>query len=503
MPTVALAISPITNWEKTGAGAVQTSVIYQGDNLKILADVASKSVDLVYIDPPFNSGRTYETFWGEDEEKRLFEDRFGDIDKYTAWMRPRLKHLARVLKPTGCMYVHCDPHANYRLRMILQDELLMQFRSEIVWKRSSAHSDGKQGRRQHGRVHDTILFFTKSDDFTWNRLYTPYDETYTNAFYKHVEKETGRRYKLGDITGPGGASKGNPSYEVMGVTRYWRYSRAKMEKLIAEGRIIQTKPGNVPLFKQYLDEMPGVPLQDLWTDIRPLSGQSKEREGYPTQKPLALLERIIGSSSNEGDVVLDAFCGCGTSLVAAANLGRQWVGIDQSPTACNVVAERIERRFRIRKGTHFQIVTRETDLELLRDMRPWDFQNWAIIAMGGRPNRKKGPDMGIDGRLVLFDPEAPVKVQKALSFGALTGKQVDLFDRSTQVPVQVKQREKVGRPDVDSFQTALRREKCKMGVIVAFSFAKDAHSEAARALREDGVVIHLFTAEQLLAMQAA
>ena len=166
-------------------------------------------------------------------------------------------------------------------------------------------------------------------------------EIYVDKFYKHVEPETGRRYTLGDIAGPGGSAKGNPKYEVMGVTRYWRYSQEKMQELIDDGRIVQVKPGAVPRYKRYLDEMPGVSLQDIWNDINNLSTQSKERVGYPTQKPLALLDRIIRASSNEGDMVLDPFCGCATACVAADRLDRQWVGIDLSPLAAKLVHRRI------------------------------------------------------------------------------------------------------------------------------------------------------------------
>jgi hypothetical protein len=199
---------------------------------------------------------------------------------------------------------------------------------EIVWKRSSAHSDTKQGRRQHGRVHDLIFFYTKGETWTWNPLYTPYDQSYINAFYKHVEPETGRCYRLGDVTGPGGAAKGNPKYEVMGVTRYWRYSKEKMEDLIRQGRIVQTSPGAVPAYKRYLDEMPGVPLQDVWTDISPIGAQAQERLGYPTQKPLSFFERIIQTSSDENMVLLDHF-------VAAARRStrrRSWAGAGSAST---------------------------------------------------------------------------------------------------------------------------------------------------------------------------
>lgn len=482
---------------------MQTSVIYQGDNLKILPDIPSESVDLVYIDPPFNSGHSYEILWDEHDERRRFDDTFGSIERYQSWIEPRLTELVRVLKPNGSLYVHCDPHANYRIRSALQDRLKLHFRSEIVWKRSSAHSDGKQGRRQHGRIHDTIFFFTKGDKWTWNPLFMEYSDNYAAKTYRHTEAGTKRRYGLFDITAPGGANpaKGNPQYELLGVTRYWRFSREKALRMVEEGRIVQSKPGVVPRQKRYLDEMPGVPLQDLWDDIKPVGAQAKERIGYPTQKPIALLQRIIESSSSEGHVVLDAFCGCGTTVVAAAAMKRKWIGIDMSPTACNVVADRLFRDLKMKQDMHFIMRTRKTDLVTLKEMDPWDFQNWAIIALGGIPNRKKGADLGIDGHLYINNPEAPRKVQRTLSFGALTGKQMDIFDKP--IPVQVKQKGKAGRPDVDNFQTALRRAKRTMGVLIAFDFTRDARKEVERAQREDGVIIHLFTAEQLLDMQAA
>ena len=186
-----------------------------------------------------------------------------------------------------------------------------------------------------------MLFYTKTDEWTWNPVYTAYDPEYIANFYKHIEPQTNRRFRLGDLTGPGGAAKGNPHYELMRVTRYWRYSEERMKQLVKEGRVVQTKPGTVPQYKRYLDEMPGVPLQDLWTDIKPVQSKSKERRGYPTQKPLALLERIIRASNNEGDIVLDPFCGCATALVAAEKLGRKWLGIDISPKARELVKLRM------------------------------------------------------------------------------------------------------------------------------------------------------------------
>lgn len=260
---------------------------------------------------------------------------------YIAFMAARLLECRRVLKPTGSIYVHCDDHANSYLRMLMDAVFgASNFRSEITWKRSSAHSDTRQGRRQHGRIIDRLLFYTRSNEWIWNPVYTDYDPEYVANFYRHVEPETGRRYRLGDLTGPGGAAKGNPSYEVMGVTRHWRYSQKRMQELIDEGRVVQTRPGGVPSYKRYLDEMPGVPLQDLWTDITPVQAQSRERTGYATQKPLELYERIIKASSNPDDVVLDIFAGCATTAVAAERLGRQWVACDMAYRAWTMLKRR-------------------------------------------------------------------------------------------------------------------------------------------------------------------
>jgi adenine specific DNA methylase Mod len=338
--------------------------LYYGDNLEVLrSEIADESIDLIYLDPPFNSQATYNVLFrspaGErsraqieafedawhwtDEAEKAFDEvmtsgnadaaemlramrsflKENDMMAYLTMMAVRLLELHRVLKQTGSFYLHCDPTAGHYLKTLLDAVFGPdKFRTEIVWKRSSAHSDTKQGRRQHGRVHDLIFFYTKGEAWTWNPIYTPYDQDYRDAFYKHIEPETGRLYRLGDLTGPGGAAKGNPRYEVMGVARYWRYSQEKMEELIRQGRIVQTMPGAVPAYKRYLDEMPGVPLQDIWTDIGPIGAQAQERLGYPTQKPLALLERIIQAGSNEGDIVLDPFCGCGTTIHAAQKLNR-------------------------------------------------------------------------------------------------------------------------------------------------------------------------------------
>ena len=309
-------------------------------------------------DPPFNSNRHYEAPIGSKAaEHGELADRnpaaYSVIEAarqahgkgmqaYLVMMAVRLLEMLRILKPTGSIYLHCDPTASHYLKLLLDGIIgVLNFRSSIAWKRSSAHSDGKQGRKQHGRIQDNILYYTMGRKWTWNPQFVPYSDEYISRTYRHIEEGSSRRYTLGDITGPGGAAKGSPEYEIMSVTRFWRYSEAEMQRLIDAGRIVQARPGVVPRYKRYLDEMAGVPIQDIWIDIVPIQGQAKERTGYPTQKPLALLERIIKTSSNPGDLVLDPFCGCATALVAADRLQREWAGIDLSPLAIKLVDERI------------------------------------------------------------------------------------------------------------------------------------------------------------------
>ncbi len=417
-----------------------TNQLYFGDCLDVLRHhIQSASIDLVYLDPPFNSKANYNLLYKEPTGKksaaqvRTFQDTWHwgpdaaaafdnilesrtpaagivralhsflgptDLMAYLTMMAVRLIELHRVLKPTGSLYLHCDPTASHYLKIIL-DAIFGPtcFRTEISWKRQSAHNDAKQGRVQYGNIRDVILFYSKSERWTWNWLYTPYDQRYVDNFYKHVERDTGRRYTLSDITGPGGAAKGNPEYEIMGVKRFWRYSRTRMDELISAGRIVQAKPGAVPREKRYLDEMPGVSLQNDWNDILPAGG--KESLGYATQKPLALLKRIIEASSNKGDVVLDPFCGCGTTVHAALGLERRWIGIDITHVAIQVILDRLKKFF---PGEHPAVRGRPEDLEGARELARRDkyqFQWWAASLIGGqaRGGEKKGADRGVDGEM--------------------------------------------------------------------------------------------------------
>jgi len=313
--------------------------LHHGDCLEILQGIPVGAIDLIYIDPPFFSQRVYKT----REGVTAFSDKWGSREAYLEYLRLRVIELRRVLKDTGSFYLHCDPTMSHYLKIVLDTIFDVEnFCNEIIWKRAyTVKGNFGQGRKLFDINTDTIFFYRKTKNNTFNHIYTSYKDEYVRKFYKYIEPDTGRRYSLISMTGPGGASKGNPRYEVMGVTRYWRYSEKKMAELIKDNLVVQTKYGNVPRRKQYLDEGKGVSLQTLWDDIRALSSHSAERIGYPTQKPLALMERIIKASSNKGDTVLDAFCGCGSFLQAAQNFDRNWIGIDSSEIAIQYCKERL------------------------------------------------------------------------------------------------------------------------------------------------------------------
>lgn len=425
--------------------------LYYGDNLDVLRRyIPAESVDLVYLDPPFNSRQDYNVLFAEKDSSksssqiRAFKDTWewnieaeraykemveksdrvadalrafrtflgrSDMLAYLAMMAPRLVELRRVMKETASIYLHCDPTASHYLK-ILMDAVFgpQSFLTEIIWKRSSAHNDGKQGRRQHGRIHDVILFYSKGADWNWNQVFTEYDEDYTSSFYKYVEEGTGRRYTLGDLTGPGGAAKGNPSFEILGVTRFWRFSRERIQKLMQEGRIVQLKPGSVPRYKRYLDEMAGVPIQDVWTDIGPIGAQARERLGYPTQKPEALLERILLSSSEKGDVVLDPFCGCGTTVQVAQKLKRNWIGIDITHLAISLIKQRLADSFGPEVKKSYAVIGEPKDYAgaaMLAAEDKYQFQWWALGLVNARPaEQKRGADRGIDGHIYFYDDKS-------------------------------------------------------------------------------------------------
>ena len=285
------------------------------------------------------------------------------------------------------------------------------FRNEIIWKRAdTVKGNAGQGAKGFGRNTDTILFYTASDSYTFHPQYTDYSEDYLEKSYRFKEPN-GRRYRLISMIGPGGAAKGNPYYEVMGVSRHWRYSQKRMAELINQGMVVQTRPGTVPNRKQYLDEGKGVPVQSLWDDISALHAGSKERLGYPTQKPVSLVRRIIEASTNKGDIVFDPFCGCGTTIYAAQETERQWIGCDIAILSVKLVREILTEKYRLVEGHDYAVdgipISVEGAQELF-DKDPSTFQNWFVERVGGFPMQRKSADRGIDGR-IYFETQSGLR----------------------------------------------------------------------------------------------
>lgn len=516
-----------------------------GDNLNWLKDARifpDESVDLIYLDPPFNSKRDYnllfkspkgktseaqiEAFedtwhWNEQAEREFHEiihhentdvsemmqalRKFlgqNDMMAYLTMMANRLLQLHRVLKPTGSLYLHCDPTASHYLKVVLDGVFGREnYRSEISWKRSSAHNDAKQGRKLPGNIRDVIYFYTKSEEWTWNWVYTPYDEDYIKDFYKHVDKK-GRRYRLGDLTAakPGG----DVSYEFRGTFpykgRYWAYSRERMEQFYAEGRLFFPKSGGTPSYIRYLDEMPGVPIQNDWNDVRPVP--ANEYLGYPTQKPLALLERIIQASSDEGDVVLDPFCGCGTAVHAAQKLKRKWIGIDITHLAISLIEKRLKDAFK--STLEFEIHGTPKDIDAARDLAKRDkyqFQWWAVSLVNARPSqgKKKGADSGIDGIKYFGDYEVSGESKTSSANEQKTCK----------IIVSVKGGESLKADDVRALNHVRERDGAEIAVLISLAQpTKGMIADAASAgFYTDGAGrtfarIQLLTIEDLLSGKA-
>ena len=498
-----------------------SNTLFYGDNLQVLREhIADASVDLVYLDPPFNSNASYNVLFreksGEDspaqikaftdtwewtlETERTFEQDIilhpgtpaavkdmitafrqfigqNAMMAYLVMMTPRLVELRRILKPTGSLYLHCDPTASHYLKLLLDAVFgAGNFRSEINWRRTNAHNDARQGRRQYGNVRDTIFFYSKSNKWSWNWLYTDYDNQYVNDFYKFTEQDSGRRYQMGDLTAA--KSGGDTSYEwrvkrardgeweadlteeyhrpvegweYKGVLpyqgRYWGYSKQGMVGMAEEGRLTYTGNGT-PRYKRYLDEMPGVPLQNDWTDIRPTS--RSESLGYPTQKPEALLERIIQASSNEGDVILDPFCGCGTAVAAAQKLNRQWLGIDVTHLAVALMKSRLKTAFNLDPGADYAVVGEPRDVGSARalwEQDPYQFQFWAVSLLEAQPQaeQRRGADRGIDG--IIYFVDGPRRTPQ-------------------KVVIQVKGG-RVSSPQIRDLKGVVEREKAALGLFIS------------------------------------
>lgn len=512
---------------------ITENTLFYGDNLPILREyIPTESVDLVYLDPPFNSQRTYNVLFkqesGAESEAQIaaFEDTWhwnmaaeatyhelvtkapdrvsrmmasfrefigpSQMLAYLVMMAARLVELHRVLKPTGSLYLHCDPTASHYLKVIL-DTIFgpEQFLSEIIWKRTSAHSSAKRP----GPVHDTILLYSKSKIYSWIPQYQPYDEDYIEAFYRYVDSD-GRKYRLSDLTGAG-IRYGETGESWRGINptdkgRHWMVPPAELDILDQQGRIYWPTKGTVPAYKRFLDEMPGVPLQDVWVDIPPISSQAKERLGYPTQKPLELLERIIQASSNPGDMVLDPFCGCGTTIAAAQKLGRRWIGIDVTHLSIALMKYRLTEMF---PDITFQVIGEPQDTAAARQLAQDDrfqFQWWALSLvrarpLGGEPGSKagkKGADKGIDGVITFMD-DGTGKAKRAL--------------------IQVKSG-KVSSRDIRDLVGTVNREQASLGVFVTLEEpTRDMRMEAAAAgfyhspgWNQDYARIQIVTIDQLL-----
>lgn len=428
--------------------------LFYGDNLDILRrHVADESVDLVYLDPPFQSGRDYNVLFERHDvtkaaaQIKAFEDTWrwsleaerayeeiveagGDLSRamqafrtllgssdmmaYLCMMAPRLVELRRVLKPTGSLYLHCDPTASHYLKLLLDSIFgATNFNNELVWKRSGAHGSA----RRYGPIHDTLLFYGAGGRHTWNPVFVPLPQDTIDDWYNNVEEGTGRRFNResllasGTRTGSSGktwrgtnpTSKGR-HWAIPGIARQLIGDVDTLEALDAldeAGRIFwPKKAGGSPMFIRYLDESRGVPVQDVITDIERLNNVSAERLGYPTQKPVDLLERLITASSNPGDVVLDPFCGCGTAIHAAQKLGRDWIGIDITCLATNLIKSRMKDAFALELGNATGEPVSIAEAKQLATEDRFQFQCWALGFVGARANdMKRGADRGIDGRL--------------------------------------------------------------------------------------------------------
>jgi len=459
-----------------------------GDNIEELAKLPKESVELIYIDPPFFTQKPYEVVWGDEAEVRSFEDRWeGGIEHFISWLEPRTQLLWELLKPTGSFYIHCDWHANAHIRIML-DKIFgdKNFRNEIIWKRTHAHGSSNK----FGPVHDTILFYSKSKDYIWTDSKGEHDPEYI-ANHFTLTNSDGRRFQAISLTGAGirHGDSGQPwkGIDPTKVNRHWAIPgkviarlklggstvQEKLDSLDKAGRIYwPSKRGGTPRLKWYVDELEGPALLDLWTDISPISSNAAEHLGYPTQKPPRLLERIIKASSNKGDMVLDAFCGCGTACIEAQKLGRKWIGIDISPTAVKVIENQL-KKIGVFKDKDYILIGAPTTATQLRELKPFEFQNWVINEMQAHHSKRKVGDMGLDG----YIPK-------------------DLFREASGI--QVKQSEGIGRNVVDNFKAALDRAKYKKGYIVAFSFGKGIKEETARLKNIGEVDIELVTVEDLL-----
>lgn len=416
------------------------SLLY-GDNMEWLPQVATDSVDLVYLDPPFNSNRNYNVIFARNASSsdtaqiQAFDDTWrwtqvteeqylelvngglpsvvadalramhmllgeNDALAYLVNMAPRLVELHRVLKDTGSLYLHCDPTMSHYLKVML-DAIFgaSNFRNEVVWKRTSAHSSAKK----YGPIHDVILYYGKSRTTTWNQPRIEYTQEYLEKYYRYDDGD-GRLYWRNSLTAAGtrNGSSGLPwrGFDVAASGQHWKFKIESLEALDAAGKIYWPPKGGMPQIKRYKDELKGLAVGDLWTDIDKINQVAAERLGYPTQKPIALMERILQASSNPGDVVLDPFCGCGTTIDAAIKLDRKWIGMDITYIAVGLIQARLKNTYGDQIAESYRVEGIPRDLpgaRALFDQSPFDFERWAVTLADGTPNEKQVGDRGIDG----------------------------------------------------------------------------------------------------------
>lgn len=442
--------------------------IILGDNLEILRSMESESVDLEYLDPPFFSNRNYEVIWGDEGEIRSFQDRWsGGIDHYIAWLKERVIELHRVLKPTGSIFLHCDWHADAYIRVEILDKVfgMNNYRNHIIWHRSNPKSHAS---KMFPISTDSIFWYSKTNHFLFNKAYGVHDENYIEKSYKHVDAHG--KYQLLPLLNPND-DRPNLTYEFLGIKKVWRWTKERMEEAYKNGLIVQAKPGAVPRYKLYLKDSKGRTITNLWSDIKPLA--SAEEIGYPTQKPVLLMQRIIECASNEGDTVLDPFVGGGTTVVVADKLKRKWIGIDQSVQAVKVTELRLQNQTDLFSSPYL-VQLHKYDYDTLRFKDAFQFEIWIVTQFGGFPNTKQRGDLGMDGRMK---------------------------DNTT---IQVKRSDNISRNVVDNFKSACERfdkalfeknraENKPIGYIIAFSFGKGAIQEVARLKNQENIIIQIVT----------
>jgi DNA modification methylase len=457
-----------------------------GDNLETLKQIDSDTIDLIYLDPPFFSNRTYEVIWGDSGEVRSFEDRFsGGIDHYISWLKERVVEMHRVLKSTGSIFLHCDWHANAYIRTEILDKIFgyQNFKGEIIWQRTNAHNDAK---KKLAVLTDTIWYYSKGSTTTYNPIYGEHSEQYKDDFYNKDDGDGKGPYRLDNMASPN--PRPNMMYEWKGYPypeKGWRYEKSTMKRLDNEGRIYYPTDKNGKFdftkrlaLKRYLNEQKGQLLGNIWTDIQNVQAHAIERIGYPTQKPEALLDRVIKMASNEDDLVLDPFVGGGTTVAVAEKLNRRWIGIDQSVQAVKVTEFRLYAELNL-FSKPFTVQLHKYDYDTLRYKNAFEFESWIVQQFGGTSNTKQRNDFGLDGKM------------------------------RDNTPIQVKRSDNIGRNVIDNFLSAVQRsdkklfeknkaEKKPIGFIIAFSFGRGAVEEVARLKNKENVIIKLVTVEEIV-----